>query len=102
MIWIALPIAIALGIFLGLKFVKRKIKAEDEACQKAAMDFIHGKRENSFDFEGKKIKADSFILRNENNKDVRITFSKGKMLTHPTKITTTKAQREVMKNEPQV
>jgi hypothetical protein len=102
MIWIALPIAVILGIFLGLRFAKRKIKAEDNVLQKEAINFIHGKRNNSFNFEGRKINADTFVLRNDQNQDEEITFKDGQIVKRPTEVSTQKSVAELPKNESEI
>ena len=63
------------GMFLGIFLAKRKFKKESERLIKNALEVIQGERENSIEIEGKKLVVDTFVVRDDDDKDIKIKLN---------------------------
>lgn len=71
---LALIIGIPGGIFVGFKIADRRMKIEEEMLISKAEDVMEGKIKNDYSYEGQEYPANTFIMRNENEKEQKIKF----------------------------
>lgn len=75
-----LVFGIGMGIFCGKKFAKLRMSKLNKKLEKDAEKFTNGELENKCEIDGRIVKVNKFVLRNEDQKDETISFEGGKMV----------------------
>jgi len=72
-----IPFAAIAGIIISKLIFKTKAKVEENKLIEDAKKVLSGEKENNFDLDGKKIEVNKFIVKDDDDNEVALTFGKG-------------------------
>ena len=79
--WLMLfiPLGAILGLFLGKILFKSKSKKFEKKILEDAQKVLTGEKENVFNLDGKRIDVNTFIVKDDNDKEIKLIFGSGKI-----------------------